>query len=77
MVRTPKTDDIKEIFHMLFANWIPFPDRAYCEKMGWEFNRDGTVDTPGGWRIPTRELCETKELEKLYEVSELEHLYNL
>ncbi len=51
----------------MLANWNPFPDRAYCEKVGWKVNSDGTVDTPGGIRIPTRDLCEVKELEELYQ----------
>jgi hypothetical protein len=59
----------------IFANWNPFPDRAYCEKVGWPVNPDGTVETPGLGRVPTRELCEVKELEQMYEVADLEELY--
>jgi len=55
-----------EIIRALLQNWCPFPDKAYCESVGWVVNTDGTVDTPGGFRIPTRELCEVEELERLY-----------
>jgi len=65
-----------DLVRAMFANWNPFPDRAYCEKVGWIVNSDGTVDTPGGIRIPTRELCEVKELEQMYEVADLEELYS-
>ncbi len=58
-------NEIRELVHILFGNWYPFPDKSYCERMGWEVNRDGTVDAPGG-RFPTRELCEVRELEHLY-----------
>jgi len=57
-----------DLIRGIFAHWIPFPDKAYCEKVGWVVNPDGTVDTPGGFRIPTRELCEEKELEELYKL---------
>lgn len=60
--------DMSGIVRMFFQNWCPFPDKAYCEKVGWLVNEDGTVDTPGGYRVPTRELCEVRELERLYEL---------
>jgi hypothetical protein len=56
------------VARMLFAGWNPYPDKAYCEKVGWCVNTDGTVDTPGGIRIPTRDLFEVKELEALYKL---------
>ena len=49
----------------IMAGWIPFPDAAYWKQFGIEPNADGTVDTPGGFRIPTRELCEINQLEEL------------
>jgi len=72
-----KDADFRSIISAMFRNWCPFPDKAYCEQAGWLVNEDGTVDTPGGFRVPTRELCETKALEQLYEVGELERLYEL
>ena len=60
--------DWTEIIRDIFQHWCPFPDKAYCEKVGWDVNPDGTVDTPGGFRVPTRELCEVNELERLYEL---------
>jgi len=69
--------DWKEIIHMMFSNWNPYPSKAYCESVGWLVNADGTIETPGLGRVPTSDLCEVKELEKLYEVSDLEHLYKL
>ena len=64
-----------DLIKMMFANWNPFPDKAYCEKVGWHVNADGTVDTPGLGRVPTRDLCEVKELEQSFEVAELKALY--
>jgi hypothetical protein len=46
------------IIREMMAHWIPFPDAAYWKKFGIEPNPDGTIDTPGGFRIPTREMCE-------------------
>jgi len=54
-----------DVFRLIMANWCPFPDAAYWKKFGIEPNPDGTIDTPGGIRIPTRELCEVAELEEL------------
>ena len=68
---------IGETIKMMFANWCPFPDKAYARLVGWTVNEDGTIDTPGLGRVPSRELCEEKELEQLYEVSDLEHLHKL
>jgi len=59
----------RDLIKLMFMNWCPFPDKAYCKSVGWDVNPDGTVDTPGGIRIPTRELCEVKELEELYNKS--------
>jgi hypothetical protein len=44
----------------------PFPDRTYAEKVGWTVNEDGTIETPGLGRVPSRELCEVRELEELH-----------
>ena len=68
---------IGETIKMMFANWCPVPDKAYARLVGWTVNEDGTIDTPGLGRVPSRELCEEKELEQLYEVSDLEHLHKL
>lgn len=68
---------IIELIPMMFANWCPFPDKAYARLVGWTVNEDETIDTPGLGRVPSRELCEERELEQLYEVSDLEHLYKL
>jgi hypothetical protein len=56
-----------DLISAMFTNWCPFPDKAYCELVGWEVNA-GTVDTPDGFRIPTQELCEIEKLEQLYEL---------
>jgi len=53
----------------IMKNWCPFPDKAYCEMVGWIVNPDGTVDTPGGLTIPTSDLCEVEELEELYRLT--------
>jgi hypothetical protein len=58
-------DEWREIIEILFDHWNPFPSRSYCEKVGWEANPDGTVETPFGC-IPTSDLCEIRELEALY-----------
>ena len=61
--------DIKidpDFVRLFMADWCPFPDAAYWKKFGIEPNPDGTVDTPSGIRIPTRELCEVNDLERLY-----------
>lgn len=60
----PKIDP--SIVRQIMANWCPFPDAAYWKKFGIEPNSDGTIDTPGGFRIPTRELCEVNDLERLF-----------
>jgi hypothetical protein len=60
-----KQNEWREIIEILFAHWNPFPDKAYCERMGWHVNSDGTVETPGGC-FPTSDLCEVRELESLY-----------
>lgn len=65
--------DMSSLVRTMFQNWNPFPDKAYCEKVGWKVNADGTVDTPGGFRVPTQELC--KKVDE--EVAELERLYKL
>jgi hypothetical protein len=67
----------KDLIKAMFADWCPFPDKAYAKLVGWPVNEDGTIDTPGLGRVPSRELCEEKELEQLYEVSDLEHLHKL
>jgi hypothetical protein len=59
--------EMPNFVRMMFLNSCPYPDRSYCEKVGWLVNEDGTVDTPGGFKIPTRELYEVRELERLYE----------
>lgn len=60
-------DEFADTVKMLMRDWIPFPDAAYWKKFGIEPNADGTIDTPGGFRIPTRELCEVQQLKELYE----------
>jgi len=55
-----------ELIKLMFANWNPYPSKDYCEKVGWQVNSDGTVDTPGLGRVPTSDLCEIKELEELF-----------
>jgi hypothetical protein len=67
----------KEVLELLFRNWNPFPDKDYARKVGWPVNEDGTITTTGVGRVPSRELCEEKEIEKLYEVSDLIHLHKL
>jgi hypothetical protein len=69
----PKFDP--DLLKAMFANWNPFPDKAYCEKVGWHVYPDGTVETPGLGRQPTRDLCEVKELQQMYEVADLKELY--
>lgn len=59
----PKIDT--SVIREMMAHWIPFPDAAYWKKFGIEPNADGTIDTPGGFRIPTREMCEVADLETL------------
>lgn len=68
----PKFDP--DLIKMMFANWNPYPSKAYCEMVGWEVNPDGTCETPGLGRVPTRDLCEAKELEQTFEVADLEDL---
>ena len=59
------TGDMEKIVHEVFGNWYPFPSEPYCRRMGWDINKDGTVEAPGGC-FPTRESCEVRELERLY-----------
>ena len=56
----------KSLIEAMFANWNPFPDRTYCEKVGWEVHPDGTCTVGNGWRMPTREKHEVDQLEELY-----------
>lgn len=61
-----KFDFDPDLIKAMFANWNQFPDKAYCERVGWHVNEDGTVNTPGLGLVPTRELCEVRELEAIY-----------
>jgi hypothetical protein len=70
-------EGIKKLLPLIFLNYNPMPDKDYARKVGWPVNEDGTIDTPGMGRVPSRELCEEKQLEKLYEVSDLIHLHKL
>ena len=60
-------EDIKKLVHEMFKGWCPFPTQTYCRQMGFEINKDVTVEAPGGC-FPTRESCEVDELERLYEL---------
>lgn len=66
-----------ELIRAMFENWCPFPSAAYCKNVGWDVNQDGTVDTPGGFRVPTRERWEEGRETQRLEVEELERLYRL
>jgi hypothetical protein len=70
-------ESMLRIIPMMLANYNPFPDTAYARKVGWPVNEDGTIETPGLGRVPSRELCEEKEIEKMYEVADLEELMQL
>ena len=60
-------EQCQEGIQMLFGNWNPLaPSKTYCESVGWEVNADGTVDTPGGFRLKTSDTIEVEKLETIY-----------
>jgi hypothetical protein len=74
---------IQKLIPILFENWCPFPDIAYAKMVGWLVLEDGTIETPGVGRVPSRELCEEADIKRLLEledprdIDELEELIKL
>jgi hypothetical protein len=62
--------DWRATFEAVFGNWCPYPDEAYARKVGWPVNADGTITTPGVGVVPSRELCEVYDLEKMFKLED-------
>lgn len=78
-----KIGDMSNIIKMMFSNWNPMPDVAYAKLVGWPVHEDGTITTGNGWRVPSRELCEEHDIQKMLEledtrdIGELEQMFKL